>query len=239
MAELEAAKRILFNRGWLARLPAPVQQRVVERSTMRKFEAGQNIYHAGDRPGGMYGVATGAVAIVLMQGDEGPSLAHIGRPGFWFGVGGAIVREPRRVGAVARGRSTTLYVPADALDDMVAADPGVWRLLTLNIVLNLDIAMRAHSDLLIRDPVARVAAVLIRIASNGVGSSDAFDRTPIDITQSELAELTALSRNGLGRVLSRLARAELIATGYGRITILAPNAMESLSNGRRFDSLAA
>lgn len=220
VTEAKDAGRILLCRGWLSHAPTAFQREVLSRSMLRTFEPDQPIYHCGDPPGGMYGLVSGAAAVLVAPGTSGPYFVHFAHPGSWFGSVAAITREPRRVGVVARRRTTAMHLSMAAIDEMVAADHSVWRYFALNVVLNLDLAMQAYDDLMIRDPETRVAAILLRLAGHEAGVYDCIDTLRIDVTQTEVAEIANLSRNAIGRILSRLAAAGLIAVGYGHLTIL-------------------
>lgn len=63
------------------RLPAPG----FAEAQLQQFEPGASIYHLGDPPGGIYGIAAGALAISIAPGEGGPYLAHLANPGDWFG----------------------------------------------------------------------------------------------------------------------------------------------------------
>jgi len=239
---MEPAEAVLLRRGWLSHLPAGLQKQVLSRSSLKTFEAGEALYHAGDQAGGMYGLVSGAAAISVAPGDYGPYFVHFALPGTWFGHASAIIRQPRRVGVMARRQTTVMYYPATAMDELVAANPESWRYFTLNVILSLDLAMQAYDDMMIRDPQTRVCAVLLRLAGLGADSLDGTgnggarptsngDIIQIEVTQSEIAEISNLSRNGVGRILARLASAGLVESGYGHLRILKPRALiEQVAN---------
>ena len=53
------ARSIVLERGWLSYQPAVFQKRLLESAHLSRFAAGSNLYHIGDKPGGLYGLASG------------------------------------------------------------------------------------------------------------------------------------------------------------------------------------
>jgi CRP-like cAMP-binding protein len=222
------AEKIIQTRGWLSQLPVEFQTAVLNRSFLKVYQPKEPVYHLGDEPGGIYGLISGGIAISVAPGRHGPYFAHFALPGFWFGEASVITGRPRRVGVVARRRTTLLHLPLPAIQELVAADPIVWRYLAANAVLSLDLAMTGYDDLMIRDPQTRVASILLRLAGYRTDLSQPGEEPQIDITHAELAEIAGLSRNSVGRALARLSEAGLIAFGYSQIGILKPRAMAHL-----------
>ena len=213
--ERETAKKLLAAHGWLSRLPEPARSAVLERSVLKKFAKGEQIYRLEDPPGGMNGLVSGTIAVSIAAGNAPPHFIHCGRLGFWFGEAAVITGEPRRVGVAARSDVTVLHVSLSALNELIAASPTFWRHLALNAALNLDVAFRAYSDLRIRDPYVRIASVLFRLGGDQLAGQVSREPCRIDLNQTDLAEITGLSRVVVSRVLSRLSQEQMVQVGYG------------------------
>ena len=91
------AEQALLRRGWLAGQPENFRRAVLDQCLLLPLERGAPVYHQGDAPGGIYGIAAGALAISIAPGDGGPYLAHLGTAGTWIGEGPFLTGEPRRV----------------------------------------------------------------------------------------------------------------------------------------------
>ncbi|MGX1307098.1 CRP/FNR family cyclic AMP-dependent transcriptional regulator [Amorphus suaedae] len=219
MPETAAARNVLSTRGWLSRLPEPVRTAILDRCALRSYGPGEAVYHLGDETGGMFGLVSGSLAVMIAPREHGPYLAHLGRPGFWFGEGMAITREPRRVGVVVRRPTSLMVLPLSAIDELAASVPDFWRHVAVNAIMNLDMALRAYDDMLIASPAVRVAAILCRLAGNAFERAGETRGLRIDVTQTELSELSAMSRNAVGRILSELSARGLVDVGYGHLVI--------------------
>lgn len=97
-------KHVLATRGWLTFTADGFRDAVLERISIRQFEEGEPIYRINDAPGGLWAIVDGEVQIEVPGPESGPSLAHFGVPGFWFGEGPLIHSTPRRVGVAATRR---------------------------------------------------------------------------------------------------------------------------------------
>jgi CRP/FNR family cyclic AMP-dependent transcriptional regulator len=220
--EREKAKEILSANGWLSRLPDAARTQILARTVLKKFSKGDVIYQLADPPGGMYGLVSGSVRVSIAPHLGGPYLAHYGRPGFWFGEAAVITGEPRRVGVVAHSELAVLHLSLPEITALIEADPLFWRHLAVTAVLSLDLAFRAYDDMKIRDPLVRVASILLRLAGYHSSPVVVDERSRIEINQTDLAEIAGLSRNVVSRVLSRLSRDGLVCPGYGYIDLPDP-----------------
>jgi CRP/FNR family cyclic AMP-dependent transcriptional regulator len=218
----QEAEQILLSRGWLRFVSARFQQDVLSRSSLREYEPREIIFRQGEEGGGMFGMIAGSVCISLAPNMRGPYAASFVRPGTWFGGGPAITDEPRQVGATARLKTVLMHLPLAAIREITTAHPTFWRYLAVNVSLNLKAALQCYDDLLIADPRMRVAAILLRLAGYDKDPADPFADPEIPMTQTEIAEITRLTRNGLGGILTRLAREGLVSMGYRHITITGP-----------------
>lgn len=222
MLHRQEAEQIISERGWFSLLPNTLRRAILDRASLKVYQAKQPIYHIGDPPGGIYGLIAGGIGISVAPGMHGPYFAHFARSGFWFGEASVISGRPRRVGVVARRKTMLLQLSLSSILELAVSDPTVWRFLALNAVESLDLAISGYDDLMIRQPQTRLMAVLLRLAGYGSDLVTADDALDIDVTQSELAEITGLCRNGVGGILSRLSAAELITAGYRQIRINQP-----------------
>ena len=61
--EIDAALDLVSRRGWLSQTPRAFRNALLARVHLQTFTEGEIIYEAGDPPGGIYGVVSGAVRI--------------------------------------------------------------------------------------------------------------------------------------------------------------------------------
>jgi CRP-like cAMP-binding protein len=221
MLDREGARAVLARKGWLSRTAPGFREQVLDRATLHHVERGEVLHRVGDPPGGLWGLAEGALAADIAPAERGPTFAHFGLPGFWSGEGSLIARAPRRVGLVATRRSTLLHLSQPAFDAIVAQEPGAWRWMALLSHEHVTAAIGFVDDLTIRDSQRRTIALMLRLARRRLAEEDAPSDGPVDVdvSQETLCELCNLSRSVLGRILRDLAGRRLIELAYRRIRI--------------------
>lgn len=119
--------RILLSRGWLAEIDPALAAAVVEAGRIITLRRGEAVYHPGDEPGGMYGVAEGGILLSTVGRDGLPVAGHIMRRCTWFGYGSVLDRQRRKLIPTANEASTVLNVPLSELERLRASFPSASR----------------------------------------------------------------------------------------------------------------
>jgi CRP/FNR family transcriptional regulator, cyclic AMP receptor protein len=206
-----AAARIAETIGWLSRQPEGFRAEVIRRSHLRRFEAGEFLYHAGDPPGGVYGLAEGVLTITLPDGQ----IVTVKRPGFWVGETAAMRRQNRIVTLGVAVRSYVLYLPLAEFERMIA-DPAHCRLFATISIEHLDEALSIIGYLMANDPTVRVAGRLLMLAQ----AQAVPEGSAMRLTQSDLAQMCGVSRQTVNKVLTGLGARNVVAAKYGMLTIV-------------------
>lgn len=228
---IESAKLMAAERGWLSHAPAKFISNVVSQLVPQKFDAGAPLYLQGDDAGGIYYIVDGAVVVSIALGEIGPFVVHVGHAASWFGEAAVITGQPRRIGLLARRATQALILPQPAIRKLVSDDPGTWRYFALLAVMNTDLALVSGMDLLIRDHGKRLIAVLLRLGNCRLASANDAHISAIDVSQEDLAEMANLSRNATGAVLRGLEKTGLIDRSYRQIRIVAPARLRDALRG--------
>jgi CRP/FNR family cyclic AMP-dependent transcriptional regulator len=87
---------------------------------------------------------------------------------------------------------------------------------SLTMTVGMMLAVAAMDDLTIRSAEGRLAAVLLRLCGARLPELGGPAQTVIDVTQSELAQMTNLS---LGALLEAYQQRGLVRRSYGRLEI--------------------
>ncbi len=214
MSKSGEAHRRIARRGWLSRQPEAFRENLLRRCELRSYAAGDNLYGLDDPPNGMFGLADGFVDVVLGFGPFPPFLAFIGRPGWWVGEAAAVTGTPRRVEVHTRTSAQAFYLSAEQLGKLAAEDPEAWRRIAQLSVDHMDNALLFVAAMNHADVREKVLATLWRLAGPE-RETDALIELPC--MQSEIAELSGLSRNSVGPALRLLTGEGLIEAGRGRI----------------------
>ena len=151
---------VLKQKGWLSSTSDAFQRTVLARGDVLNLRTGASLFHAGDEPGGIYGLIKGHLELHLAARGKSPTLAHIAGPGFWVGDFAAIAGAPRRFSIVARDECTLLRLSRAEMQRICQEEPTSWRYLAELAVTNLGLTLDFAEMLRRVDSVARVAAAL-------------------------------------------------------------------------------
>jgi CRP-like cAMP-binding protein len=219
-AEQATARTFLAAHGWLSLVPEGFRSAVLAKCHSRSFERGDAVYRLDDPPGGLFGLASGGIALEIAPGARSPYIAHFMRPGMWLGAAALLTGQPRRVGITATRSSVVLHLQASDFLAIASHQPEAWRWLSLILLLNNELAISVCDDLMIRDPKERATAILLRLAGCHADATEAPDNpAELDLTQEELATMTNLSRTTIGSLLREYEAEGWIAQSYRCITI--------------------
>ena len=191
----EAERRILQG-GWLADQAEDVRRAVLKVARLILFPAGEFVFHAGDREGGLYGIVTGGVAIHLPSDAGETVLAHVIRRGVWFGYGPLIRGRDRSLSFSLVEPSLLFHVPLASAQEIAGRSPLHQRAILSVSEYGMDVATRVIQTLLIRNTDRRVAATLLRVAPFRENGSNS---TEILLTQSQLGEMANAAKEATTR----------------------------------------
>lgn len=115
-------------------------------------------------------------------------IGHIAQPGQWIGEYAFITGQVRLLGVSAAAPvATFLYLPASALEQILAKTPGNWRWVALLTAANEKLAISIAANLLIRDSYQRLCKLLMGMVADG---RDTSASSTIYCTHGELAEMS-------------------------------------------------
>lgn len=182
---------------------------------------------AGEEERTITGLLEGSLLIWLPINDGSLRPLHVLRAGAWLTSFPLILGQPRRVTLTAAGRTEILQLRQQAVDQLVAAHPVIWRWFTHLTAENLDRALSVCVGLLADRPMPRIAARLLSLSGD-----KATPNVAIELKQSDLALLSGLSRNTVSRTLGQLEAMGLIARGYRRLRVLDRGGLAQVAAGQ-------
>ncbi len=162
--DLEAAKTVVSQRGWLSYQPGAFRDELLRRAALRSYCGGEYIYHLEDAPGMMFGIVEGAVIIGVPHPIVGLYQAHLGRPGDWYGEAAALHGVTRRVAVEARVPVQILYLSIEAVQEMLQEQPSWQRNLSSLLLWNLENAIRTRDS---RPDGARMREIVDTVRRQG------------------------------------------------------------------------
>ena len=221
---------VLAARGWLAGLDRALQQAIFERARPVSLAPDGYVFHAGDPADGIYGIARGGFAISVSTAVSAPALATIVRSGVWFGNGPLVAGRHRALSFRATEASVALHLSASAMRDLIAARADAARAFMDLASLNMEVAIRVVSDLLIPQADRRIAATLLRVTRADDGELPP-DPAGFRLRQTELGEMANASRRSVVRALSTFAARGWVTLGQRRIAVGDPAGLAQFAQG--------
>jgi CRP-like cAMP-binding protein len=211
---------VLSEHGWLTLTPPDFQQAVFDRLTIRKLIAGEAVYRAGDREGGLWAIVEGGVQFELPGPQLTPGLSHVAIPGFWFGEGPLIGKVARQNNAYAAQASVFGTISLADCRAILDEDPARWQWIALLANMNRDLAMGVAGDLLLQNPRLRIIATLLRLSGWRTGPNLTPNPGPVHLSQQQLGQIANLSRTVVSGTLRDLEQRGLIGIGYRSLEVL-------------------
>lgn len=204
---------------WYRRQPEELRKAIRQEGRAASLAAGQMAYLEGDASTGLWIVLEGLLRLELAIGPDRVALVGLAPAGAVFGrsrTGGAAARI---VSARAAHATRALQLSDAAIARIADRDGRMWRALGEAVQSQLDTTLVALGQLLCLPPAGRIAARLLMLGQSGAA----------DVTQSDLAELTGLSRKVVNGHLGAMAKAGLVQRSYRRIAISDPAGLARLA----------
>ena len=121
------------------------------------------LHHVADEPGGLWGLAEGALSVEMAPGARDPQMSYLLLPPVWVGEGGVISGAPRLIGLWTTRRSVLLHLPMQRFFDIAKDDPLIWQWVAKIQKQNFERAIGLTDALMMRSSEARVSAVLLHL----------------------------------------------------------------------------
>jgi CRP-like cAMP-binding protein len=208
---------LLAQSSWFARLDEPAKQRVRAQASERAVAMGQVLGHHGERQHVWFGMLEGLIKWSITARD-GQTVTLGGQsPGSWFGEGTLIRNAPRQSDLIALRDSRVAQIPLATFNWLREHQPSFneFLLFQVNERLHWFMGAAAAHGLLDTDSlVAKALVGMVHPLSNPGGASH------LQISQEELANLAAVSRQTCNKAMTRFKNAGLVRTEYGGIVVL-------------------
>ena len=215
----EDARKYLRSTGWLAATPDEFARRLVSAASVIHAPRGLSPQHVGDEPGGLWGIADGALALEVAPGRGAPEASFLLHAGAWCGEGGVIAGIPRIVGLKTTRRSVLLHMPHRRFFEIAREIPDAWRWVAGLSLGNTQRAIALADALMIRDSATRSATVIACLTGARGPGPVAPPPIELDLTQAELARIANVSRSVLNPTLRDLSARTLIETRRNMVVV--------------------
>jgi CRP/FNR family transcriptional regulator len=159
------------------------------------------IFRRGDLPSGLYYVVSGSVKLLAQAPAGREKVIDIFGDGQLFGEIGLFMDGPYRSWAQTIGRCVLLYMPRNAVVEVIGHDLGLALHFLREASNRAQILIDALTAIVSRPASGRVAAYLLDLSARSGGGER--PRVILPATKSAIASLLSLSPEALSRVLRR------------------------------------
>jgi len=212
---------------WFTQLDEPTRRQVRAETSERTIAQGEALGHHGEIQHAWFGVLEGLIKWSVTARD-GRTVTLGGQlVGSWFGEGTLIRNVPRQSDLIALRHSRVAQIPYDTFDWLRRNRPAFNDFLLVQVDERMHWFMGnfAAQGLLDTDSqVARALVGLVHPLPNPRGERQ------LQISQEELANLAAVSRQSCNSALMHLKEAGLVRSTYGGIVVLDLPGLQKLTD---------
>ena len=217
---------LLAHSPWVGQIGAPARSHLRTDIVERAIASGDSLGHHGETQYHWYGVMEGLLKWSINASD-GRTVTLGGQSvGSWFGEGTLLRGRPRQADLVALRHSRVAMIPYETFDWLRRTEPAFNEFLLHQINERLHWFMgnfAAHRLLDTDRLVARALVGLVHPLLNPRGERYLM------ISQEQLANLAAVSRQRCNEALVAMKRDGLLQLDYGAVRILNLAALQGLA----------
>lgn len=184
-----------------------------KRMQVRGYAQDEPIYHAGASATHLYVLASGRAKLVRPTLDGQDVLVDVVTPGGLFGTLGSLGEPNYPDTAQSLTVSCALRISASEFREVLRAHPTVALRVLDDLAARLEHAHQTVRRLSGGQVHQRIAATLLALADKVGVSKDGATLLQLPLTRSDLAAMSGTTTESASRVLSKLRRDGIIATG--------------------------
>ncbi|WP_066483159.1 MULTISPECIES: Crp/Fnr family transcriptional regulator [unclassified Sphingomonas] len=200
-----------FN--WLSELSPMAASAVTDAAQTRTLAPATMLYQQGDHTREFFQIVSGEVRQFLLNEDGREVLLYINRAGDVVADSSALDGEPYPVFIETRGETVLRVWSVDTLARLRAAFPEIDAALARQMSKRMRAFLMLIEELCTLPMPARVAGRILALA-------EASGQTRLQVSQADLAMMSGVTRASVNEIVAALRARGLIATQYGRVTIL-------------------
>ena len=231
MNDNEAAGRraLLAQHFLLGQLDEAALDTLLAVASERRFTNGQVIFQKGDPGTSMMAVLGGRVRISAYSEDGREIILNMVDPGQLFGEIALLDGKERSADATAMGKTELLILDRRDFLPFLERNPKI----AVQLIEVLCDRVRRTSEMVesiaFLDFGARLARLLLQMAENYGKPTDDGLLIDLRISQADLGNLIASTRESVNRQLSAWTQEGVIAVDQGKITLIDEDALETMA----------
>lgn len=202
----------------------------IERQSRRqKLGKGELLFSAGDASDHLYVVAEGRIRVWTVSASGAEVTLNVLTEGAVFGEIGLLDGSERTAGASAMASTQLITISRRTFDDALDNDPRLARNVIGLLCKRLRWTSARMEDATLRQGPQRLARILLHLAQDHGQKTREGVQITIKLTQGELAQWTAMSRESLNKVLNRWIDDGLVRQDQGLLTLRKPDAFDEIA----------
>ena len=221
------SEKLLAQIPALAKLSLEDLTALAAAARRRRYRHGEVIFHRDDPGDSLHIIESGRVEIVLPSEEGDDLILAILGPGEFFGDLSLLDGAPRSATAMAREPTTTVAVRRTDFLAWLQARPGAATTIFEALARRLRATNELLGDVAFLEAPRRLAKRLLEVAL----AAPEPGRGPVQVrlTQEELASLVGISRESVNKHLRAWQEQGLVSLGRGRVQILRPERLRTLT----------
>lgn len=213
-----------------ASLPPSELERLGSLVRARRYRRGEVIFLEGDVGASLCVIAAGQVRIVLSGADGREVVLNVYGPGEFFGEFALLDGEPRSADAIAQDGCLLYWLTREDFLSFLEAHPRAASTLLAVLSRRLRHTTRVVQDATFRDVPARLARVVLDLATTRGRTTSEGVVVDGRFTQTDLAAMVGASRETVNKALRAFQRDGLLRHVRGTITVMRPEQLRGRSD---------
>jgi CRP-like cAMP-binding protein len=211
-----------------AKVSPEAMDQIGRRAQKRTLQKGELLFNTGDESDALYVITAGRIRIWTVSAAGVEITLNVQTPGAVFGEIGMLDGSVRTAGASAMMPTELISISRKAFFDAMERDPQLARNVIALLCQRLRWTSARMEDAALRQAPQRLARLLGHLARDHSRRTPRGLEISIKLTQGELAQWTAMSRESLNKLLNRWIDDGIILQDKGVLTICKPDELEDL-----------
>lgn len=206
-----------------------VMEQVVRRAQRRTLQKGELLFNVGDPSDALYVIASGRMRIWTVSTAGVEVTLNVHTAGAIFGEIGMLDISVRTAGASAMAPTEVISISRKTFFGALDQDPQLARNVIGLLCQRLRWTTARVEDAVLRPAPQRLARILGHLAQDHSRRTPRGREITIKMTQGELAQWTAMSRESLNKLLNRWIDDGVVFQEKGVLTICKLELLEELA----------
>jgi CRP/FNR family transcriptional regulator, cyclic AMP receptor protein len=208
---------------------AEAMEQLKRRALRRTLQKGELLFNLGDPSDALYVIASGRVRIWTVSAAGVEVTLNVQIAGAIFGEIGMLDGSVRTAGASAMVPTALISISRKSFFDALDQDSQLARNVIELLCRRLRWTTARVEDAVLRPAAQRLARILAHLANDHSRATPRGQEITIKLTQGELAQWTAMSRESLNKLLNRWIDDGVVFQEKGVLTICKPDLLAELA----------